>query len=354
MILAMLVALQGWRARGSWWLLALGLLAAVAAPLFWSAGYTAGLVGMAYLWADGRRSCRIAAAAPLAASLATAALVWVFAGQAIAANSHLHDGLLRDVMNLPIAAAHSAQAICEALILNNLGLDAPTAAAQAIVLCLGLAGIWALSRHRSTFPGRRFAFRANPLEAAGAVLVVANFGMVFAVRGTETTFDNLRALGWYDAIPQLGAVVFAAGWWSGTSRLVTPQVDRAAQAARPRGWSCSSSSCCSCSRRRAPTVSSSRTMDWRPRSSTGDHAGSAASPLPRRSGRRGHARSAVFWPSSTPSSEPRASKGSAGSALRSSVGRTIVPGMPETVAGLSALDLLDIPDTENPAGIPSR
>jgi hypothetical protein len=71
MILVMLVALQGWRARGSWWLLAAGALAASAAPLFWSAGYTAGLVGLAYLWADGRRSCRIAAAVPLAASLAT-------------------------------------------------------------------------------------------------------------------------------------------------------------------------------------------------------------------------------------------------------------------------------------------
>ncbi len=215
MILAMLIALQGWRTRGSWWLLALGLLAAVAAPLFWSAGYTAGLAGMAYLWADGRRSCRLAAAAPLAASMATAALVWVFAGQAIVANSPLHDGFLQHAMTLPIAAAHSAQAICEALILNNLGLDAPTAAAQAIVLCFGLACIWVLTRHRSTFPGRGFAFRANPLEAAGVVLAVASFGMVFAVRGTETTFDNLRALGWYDAIPQLGAVLFAAGWWSG-------------------------------------------------------------------------------------------------------------------------------------------
>src|SRR5262249_29349441 len=40
-------------------------------------------------------------------------------------------------------------------------------------------------------------------------------GMIFAVRGIETTFDNLRALGWYDAIPQLGAILFAAGWWSG-------------------------------------------------------------------------------------------------------------------------------------------
>ena len=54
MIVAMLAALQAWRGRGSWWWLALGLLGAIAAPLLWSAGYVAGLVGMAYLWADGR------------------------------------------------------------------------------------------------------------------------------------------------------------------------------------------------------------------------------------------------------------------------------------------------------------
>ena len=77
MILAMLAALQAWRARGCWWLLGLGLLAAMAAPLFWSAGYTAGLVGSAYLWADGRHRCRLAAAFPLAASLATALVVGV-------------------------------------------------------------------------------------------------------------------------------------------------------------------------------------------------------------------------------------------------------------------------------------
>ncbi len=56
MILAMLAALQAWRARGSWWLLVLAALAAMAAPLFWTAGYIAGLAGAAYLWADGRRS----------------------------------------------------------------------------------------------------------------------------------------------------------------------------------------------------------------------------------------------------------------------------------------------------------
>ena len=110
---------------------------------------------------------------------------------------------------------HSAQAICEALIFNNLGLDAPTTASQAFVIGFVLAAIWVWTRRRLDPSGRCGLPRINPLEAAGAVLVAASFGMIFAVRGTESTFDGLRALGWYNAIPELGAVLFVAGWWSG-------------------------------------------------------------------------------------------------------------------------------------------
>ncbi len=219
MILTMLAALQAWRARGSWWMLGCGLVAAVAAPLFWSAGYTAGPVGSAYLWADGRRRCRWAAALPLAASLATA----IVTGSATAATSPLGRAgwSLRNLDRLEPAVAHTAQAVCEALVLNNLGLDAATTPGQALVLVAILAGVWIRSRRRPD-PARP-GLDVRPLEAAGAVLVVANFAMIFAVRGTETTFDNLRTLGWYDAVPQLGAVLFAAGWWSGCSQSQPPR-----------------------------------------------------------------------------------------------------------------------------------
>jgi hypothetical protein len=83
------------------------------------------------------------------------------------------------------------------------------------VLCALLLALWTWSRGRFEWAGSIRLRRINPLEAAGIVLVAASLGMVFAVRGTETTFDNLRALGWYDAIPQLGLVVFVAGWWFG-------------------------------------------------------------------------------------------------------------------------------------------
>ncbi|MHB1560185.1 MAG: hypothetical protein ACYC61_22265, partial [Isosphaeraceae bacterium] len=48
-VVMMLAALQSWRARGGWWRLGGGMLAAAVAPLIWSAGYAAGLVGLAYL-----------------------------------------------------------------------------------------------------------------------------------------------------------------------------------------------------------------------------------------------------------------------------------------------------------------
>jgi hypothetical protein len=215
MVLLMLAALQAWRARGSWWRLALGLSAATAAPLLWSAGYAAGPVGVAYLWADGRRACRRAAVVLLASPLAVAVLVWCVAGRGFAPASRLAARPLRDALPVEAVVAHSAQAICEALILNNLGLDAATTAGQALVACAILAGLWSWSRRRPGPDGPRRRRRINPLEAAGAAMVIITFGMIFAGRGTETTFDNLRGLGWYDAMAELGAVLFVSGWCSG-------------------------------------------------------------------------------------------------------------------------------------------
>jgi len=344
-ILGMLAALQAWRARGSWWLLALAALAALAAPLFWSGGYTAGLVGLAYLWADGRRSCRIAAALPLAASAVVATLVWGVAGRAIGTATHLTARSFRDVWALPTVLAHTAQAVWEALVLNNFGLEGETTAGQAIVLCSLLAGIWVWSRRRRATPREGPWFRASPLEAAGAVLVIANFGLVFAVRGTETTFDNLRALGWYDAIPQLGAVLFAAGWWSGrlesspatsiqpprirellgvvlfgTLVLVfqTPRADRvifaydglSAEIRDPRD---------SRSQRRTGALLAEQARLQRRSLAELDRVEQTAR-----------------------------ERGTGRAALRPALGRAVVPGMPETLPDFSALDLLDIPDPQSP------
>jgi hypothetical protein len=223
MIVVMLAALQAWRIRGSWRSLALGLLASMAAPLFWSAGYAAGPVGTAYLWADGRRACRHAAVLLATCTIALFALVWCSVGREFAPASRLAPRSLRRALPVGPVVAHSAQAVSEALIFNNLGLDAATTPGQAWVYCALLGAVWARTRRPSATSGPLSCPRLHPLEAAGAVAVVANFGMIFAARGTETDFDNLRMLGWYDAIAELGAVLFVAGWCS-ARRPSPPQV----------------------------------------------------------------------------------------------------------------------------------
>jgi hypothetical protein len=215
MVIIMLAALQAWRARRSWWLLALGLLAGIAAPLFWSGGYAAGPVGMVYLWADGRRASRRAAIILAVTSLALVGSVWFLAGPKFAPASHIATQPLREALPVQAMVAHTAQAICEALILNNLGLDATTTAGQALLFCALLAALWYWSRRRCRTVDRRRWPRPSPLEAAGASLVIVTFGLIFSARGTESNFDNLRALGWYDAMAELGAVLFVCGWCAG-------------------------------------------------------------------------------------------------------------------------------------------
>ena len=145
MILAMLVALQAWRVRGSWWLLAAAAMATMAAPPLWTAGYAAGLVGAAYLWTDGRRGCRLAAALPLCVSLATFVAARHILSLLPATPVDGHPEPLRVAVEVVPALAHSVQAVCEALVVNNLGLDTATTATQAFVIGLVLAAVWVWS-----------------------------------------------------------------------------------------------------------------------------------------------------------------------------------------------------------------
>jgi hypothetical protein len=211
MIVLMLVGLQSWRARGSAGRLALALLAAAAAPLFWSVGFVAGPVGLAYLWADGRPRCRRAALLPVLISALVALAVWAVAGRQIDASDTFNDRPLSAALNPIHGVVYTTQAIIEVLVLRNLGLDLAATATQGVVLVLALAGLWAWSRG--------VPVRPNPLEAAGAVLAVLSFLVVFTARG-YLPFESVRALGWYQAVPQIGAVLFGIGWWAG--RLSAP------------------------------------------------------------------------------------------------------------------------------------
>jgi hypothetical protein len=241
MILVMLCALALWRSRRDWLVLVVAVFAAVAAPLYWSAGYVAGPVGLIYLLVD-RRVSRGVVLIPLAASLLTGLLVWSLAGSRIAQSVPTEETPLRVLSRIPIGLAYTAQAIPEVLVLSNLGLNAPTTLAQGAALCVLLAMVWAVTRQPipwpppeqtgSEAPRLRGPWlppppRLNALEAAGAALVVTSFTMIYSARG-HMSFDNLRALGWYHAIPQLGAVLFATGWVAGRSpRPARPAVEAA-------------------------------------------------------------------------------------------------------------------------------
>jgi hypothetical protein len=198
-----LLALQAWRDSGGAWRLALAFLGTVVAVGFWSGGYASGPAGMAYLWADGRPRCRKAALVPAvsAASVALAAFC-LRGGEILAAQPASSQGASLGA-RLVQGALHSCQAVAEALVLGNLGLDAITKPAQGVVLCLLLVVAWAWSRG--------FVRRPNPLEAAGGAIVAFSFLLVYSFRG-YLPYANLRGLGWYHAIPQVGAVLFLAGW----------------------------------------------------------------------------------------------------------------------------------------------
>ena len=208
---------------GDRWPLFLGLLATMAAPLFWTVGYIAGVVGAAYLLADARRRFRRAAILPVAVSVATWLLVrWVLVRYSADAALWAKPRPMDEVLVAP-AITHAAQALCEFL-LKNLGLDASTTESQAIVLVPIVAGLWFWTRGRLDPGGARTLPRINPLEAAGAVMVFCSLAMIYSVRGTTAGFAAVRLYGWYDAIPDLGAVLFAFGWWSGPLESPPPRV----------------------------------------------------------------------------------------------------------------------------------
>lgn len=196
MILAMLVALQAWRIGGSRRALAMALVAEMAAPLLWSGGFAAGPVGAAYLWADGRPRPRAVALILLGGTGAIVALAWL-AGAGTTSIG---------ISGIGAAVVHGSQALGEAIVLNNLGLDARTTPTQAIALVGAIVALWEWSRRGAPI---------RPLEAAGSMMAIGTLGMIFAVRGVDEDFAELRPLGWYHAMADLGAVLFACGWYAG-------------------------------------------------------------------------------------------------------------------------------------------
>jgi hypothetical protein len=203
-ILAMLWYLQGWQRSGGRWRLIAACVMAWLAAGSWTIGHTAGPVGSVYLWTDGRSKCRRIAWVPLAATLIAVAIAMSLGGKRINATISFGGRTTLQASDPVQGIRHTFQAIPENLFFGNLGLLSETTVSQGIVLTLGLVVAWVASWRRKGRP--------NPLECAGASLVVVSFFVEWSFRG-YLPFSSLRGIvPWYDTIPDIGLVLFGAGW----------------------------------------------------------------------------------------------------------------------------------------------
>ncbi len=239
-ILAALWYAQSYRRGGGWPALVLSGISAGVAGGFWSAGHLAGPVAAVYLWFDGRRRCRLAAAVPLVATAVTVGLFLLLAARPMDSTVSFHGRTVAEAANPVQGLVTTAQAIPHSLVFANLGLDADPSPIQGIMLTLTLLAFWASRRWRRPDAGAgswpSFAF--NPLECAGAATVLGCYLLEWTFRG-YLDYEYLRTINpymivpWYDLIPQVGAVLFAVGWWSGPRRPVrSSPSDRARPAVR--------------------------------------------------------------------------------------------------------------------------
>ena len=74
---------------------------------------------------------------------------------------------------------------------------------QAVALLFVLAVFHAWSR-RGRGPW-------NSLERSGATIALGSCLLIYFFRGNQP-YSSLRSLGWYHTIPQVGAILFGAGW----------------------------------------------------------------------------------------------------------------------------------------------
>lgn len=205
-VLLTLLCLQSWRRSGGTWRLALGAICAVIAGGFWTIGHVAGPAGAAYLLADGRPRAWRVALVPLLASIVAVAVSFGLGASKIQVEIRFEGKDGDHAMNVWRGGSHTLQSISETLVIGNLGVAAETSAIQAGILSLAIIGLWLW-----TF---RNGGRPTPLESAGGVILFVGYYVSWTFR-SYYTWENLRGVvRWYDAIPHLGAVLFAAGWWS--------------------------------------------------------------------------------------------------------------------------------------------
>ncbi len=217
-ILSALWYAQSYRRTGSRWALALGAVATVTAGWLWTIGHVAGPAAAIYLWCAGSRRCRRGAIVPLAATAVAVGLALGLGGRHIDSTVSFHGRDVRAAANPVQGLIHTCQAIPENLVFANLGLSVQTTASQGVLLSLLLFVAWSGHAWMTRPPGDGQRL-LSPLECAGFAVVMAAYLVEWTFRG-YMDFQYLRTINlhftvpWYDAVPQVGAVLLVAGLWS--------------------------------------------------------------------------------------------------------------------------------------------
>jgi hypothetical protein len=205
-ILLTLLAVQSWRRSGGGWKLGIAALMAFVAGGFWTIGHVSGFAAAAYLLASGEARCRRAALVPFLASVAAVGIYFGLGANKIEVEVRMGGTDNDKAINPYRGFSHSLQSISETLVIGNLGVAAETSPLQAAVLTASLFGLWLWTFRRGGKP--------TPLECAGLVIVSMGYLVEWTFRGYYPWTSLRGVVPWYDAIPHLGAVLFAAGWWS--------------------------------------------------------------------------------------------------------------------------------------------
>ncbi len=231
-ILVTLWYAQCYRRSGRWPALVLAALTAPIAGWFWTLGHLAGPSAAVYLWVDGRRRCKLAALVPLAATILAVTFSLTMAASQIDSTTSFHGRTVREALHPLQGLLHTGQSIPENLVFANLGLTVLTTQSQGAVLSLALFVLWSsrwwrwrLRSTKSVDGSDEFGSmprpppRFNPLEWTGAAMIIGGYLMEWSFRG-YLEYQFLRTINarflvpWYDAVPQIGAVLLVAGWWS--------------------------------------------------------------------------------------------------------------------------------------------
>jgi hypothetical protein len=220
-ILAALALAQNWSEKGGTTRLAAIAATTFLAPAVWSGGLLAGPAVLNYLYFKKQKRDRGAALLLAGVTLSSVVLILILSRGQIQGAEVVWEKR-RDVWPRPIQAfLHTAQVLVEECVCGNLGLYVTTTPRQAVALLFALAVLHSWSR--------RSRLGWNALEASGAFIALGGCLLVFFFRG-NLPYSSLRAYGWYHTIPQIGAILFAAGWWTALSASV-PRRMTMAQAA---------------------------------------------------------------------------------------------------------------------------